>query len=172
MYRYLCIFLLALPGLFQSFIADAVTVDLDQKMPNPLLFVLWDNGKSNCIRFDTTTGVLFRTPPAINGETLQKYVDRSWKYSPPTPGEKIRCAAMKAKYTVNWKVAPLIRNGRSYQRPVYALAPFIDAKVKIGTVKAGTPCGSLVRAYSKRIKALTWRQVVIPAGIGVTVCKK
>ncbi len=172
MYRYFCILLMALPGLAQSFDVDAVTIDLDEAMPNPLLYVVWGNGKSNCILFPTETGVKFNTPPAKPGETLQQYVDRSWSYMAFNQKLQARCDAMAMKYVTSWTVAPLNRKGRVYDRPVYAYDVFPGIKAKIGTAPAGTPCGAFVKAYSKRIKALAWRRISIPAGDGVTVCKR
>lgn len=172
MYRYLCILLMALLGLFLAYPAWPASVSLDQAMPDALLFVKWDNGKTDCIRFETAPGVLFKTPPANSGETLQHYVHRSWKYSPPTPAEKTRCDVMAAKYTISWTVAPLRRKGKVYPRPVYRLSGFPGTRVKIGAIKAGTMCSVFVAPYSKRIKALTWREVPFAAGMGVSVCRK
>lgn len=150
----------------------AVTVDLDPVMPNPLLYVRWDNGKTNCILFPTGTGVRFDTPSFSAGETLQKYIERSWKYQPFSKALKARCEVMAVKYKEIWAVAPLTRKGKAYDRPVYAPEGFPARRLKIGVAKSSTPCGAFVAAYSARIKALTWRRVAINGVTGVTVCRK
>ncbi len=164
--KYLLLFLLSFP------VYGYQIIDMDSSMPNPVVYVKWDDGSSNCVLFPTATGVKFDTPVYKIDETLEQYVRRSWTAKLVTPDMRKRCAMLAKKYSVKWTVAPYARKGKTYDRPIYNYNLFPTIKKRIGRAKAGTACGKFVAKYSKRIKSLTWRHIISGTITGITVCKR